>query len=418
LSGDLYSNNTRPAANCLLIIIEAYRATADARYLTAADALVDWGKASDQPYVSGPTGGSGEEDFASPQWLNMYTLALGNYLKMREEFGLTDTYDGTGSLIGYQNFLRTYAWINLSDIITGSRGAYPYHWYFDGRTNVPGEDNDNNDPSVNNWLLLGADAMAYAYHFGGNTDYLDRATRLFRTGSHDPWYEGDANTYSATKETSNSVFFGHVFLHEWSAFSTGSGPSLNPTGTGSDLTGIPQVNAPITITVSVQGTGAISYRFYVGSNYGAPWTEVQPWSNSNSCTYTPTTEGNQVFLAHISDNPSGGSVHQAGFSFATSGHSEAGVVINSLSSNLVFPQVTGTSITLTAQAIGSGTIYYKFWYKDSTGWHVIKDWSTDNTATWTPNLAGEYTIVVWANTTPDDSIPNRPIAGMTCTIGE
>jgi len=46
------------------------------------------------------------------------------------------------------------------------------------------------------------------------------AARLFRTGSRDPWFggdEGDANTYSATKETANSVSFGHIFLHEWEA---------------------------------------------------------------------------------------------------------------------------------------------------------------------------------------------------------
>lgn len=85
---------------------------------------------------------------------------------------------------------------------------------------------------------------------------------------------------------------------------------------------------------------------------------------------------------------------------------------------LIYPQSSGIPITLTAQAIGSGTIYYKFWYKDDSGWHVIKDWSTDNSATWTPNQAGTYTIVVWANTTADDNIPNRPIAGLTCTVEE
>jgi len=193
--------------------------------------------------------------------------------------------------------------------------------------------------------------------------------------------------------------------------------NVHPTGASSDLTGIPQVNTPITITVSAQGTGTINYRFYVGSQYGAPWTEVQPWSANNSCTYTPTSEGNYVFVGHITDNPGSGGVHQAGFSCATSGHSEAGVVIYNLSTNIGFPHNVGTPINLTAQAYATGTIYYKFWYKDDTGWHVLQEWSENNGANWTPTQAGTYIIVVWANTTADDNIPNRPIAGFTFTVG-
>ena len=93
------------------------------------------------------------------------------------------------------------------------------------------------------------------------------------------------------------------------------------------------------------------------------------------------------------------------------------MVINILSSNLSFPQTAGDPINLTAQALGSGTIYFKFWYKDAGGWHVLQDWSENTTAAWTPTQAGTYTIVVWANTTPDDSIPDRPIAGFTCAVG-
>jgi hypothetical protein len=68
---------------------------------------------------------------------------------------------------------------------------------------------------VCNWLLLGADAMAYAHQLSGDADYLERATLLFRTGSRDPWFEDDLNFYAESKETVNSITFGHVFLHEW-----------------------------------------------------------------------------------------------------------------------------------------------------------------------------------------------------------
>ena len=76
-------------------------------------------------------------------------------------------------------------------------------------------ENDKRDPFINNWLLLGADGMAYAYHTSGQAKYLYRATRVFRTGSRGPWFEGDPGTSSESKQTNNSIPFGHTFLCRW-----------------------------------------------------------------------------------------------------------------------------------------------------------------------------------------------------------
>jgi hypothetical protein len=213
----VYAGGSRPLANCLFMLVEAYRATGEERFLVAADALVEWARPADQPYINGPTGVSEEYSYVKPQFLNQYLLSLGSYLEMREEFGLPDACDGRGALLGFADWLRTYAWIDLEPMETGERGAYPYEWYFDGRQ---GDLEDewsvgNNVPVVSNWLLLGADAMAYAHRYSGAPEYMVLATRLFRTGSRDPWFEGDDNTYGESKETANSVAFGHVFLHEW-----------------------------------------------------------------------------------------------------------------------------------------------------------------------------------------------------------
>jgi hypothetical protein len=135
---------------------------------------------------------------------------------MRAEFGLPNS-DARSTFLAYSNWLRTWPWLDIAPVDTGPRGAYPYEWWFDGRTGVPGEDNDNGDASINNWLLLGADVMAYAHRLSGDDDYMERATRLFRAGSRDPWCEGCAHTYTATKEMANSVVFGHIFLSEWAA---------------------------------------------------------------------------------------------------------------------------------------------------------------------------------------------------------
>ncbi len=210
----LYGTGSRPAANNLSMAVAAYRATGDPRYLAVADAVVNWARPADQPYINGPTG---EDEAIRPWTLNMYLRALASYLEMRGEFGLPDTYDAGAAYLAYADWLRTYAVIDLEPLDLGPGAAYPYEWWFDGRQGDPHDEwaVGNNVPSINNWLLLGADAMAYAYHLSGNIDYLELAARLFRTGSHDPFYLDDANTYSSTKETINGITFGHVFLHEW-----------------------------------------------------------------------------------------------------------------------------------------------------------------------------------------------------------
>ncbi|MBN1955344.1 MAG: hypothetical protein JW900_09875 [Anaerolineae bacterium] len=213
LDEGMYAAGSRPAANGLSIAVAAYRATADPRYLAVADAVVDWARPEDQPYIDGPTG---EDQEMRPWMLNLYLRALIDYIELRDEFGLPDTYNARGAYLVYADWLRSYAWIDLEPDESGPRAAYPYEWWFDERQGNPDDEwsAGNNVPVVANWSLLGADVMAYAWHLSGEADYMDRAVRLFRSGSRDPWYAGDVSSYSETKQTINSISFGHVFLHE------------------------------------------------------------------------------------------------------------------------------------------------------------------------------------------------------------
>lgn len=204
LMDGIYDSGSRPAANALRILDAAYRATADPRYLEVADALVTWADPADQPYIGGPTGA----DMAVKPWLvNLYLHALGDYLELRSEFDL-DAGQGGAFVARYADWLHQWAWLDLAAIASGERAAYPHEWWLDQRA-------ANGAADVSNWLLLGADAMAYAHRITGDVRYLEWGERLFRAGSHDPWYEDDANTYSATKETANAVEWGHIFLHQW-----------------------------------------------------------------------------------------------------------------------------------------------------------------------------------------------------------
>jgi hypothetical protein len=214
----LYAAGARPASNALNILVTAYRATSDERYLSTADSLVAWAAAENQPYINGPPGGGDEEDHMRPWMLNLYLRALTNYLEMRSQYGMEDTYGAIGSYVRYADWLHEYAWIDLEAVDgSGPRAAYPYKWFFNERQ---GDINDewsegNNIPSINNWLYLGADAQAYAYHLTEDTLYLERAATLFRTGAMDPFFPGDPSLYTETKQTINSIVFGNTFLHIW-----------------------------------------------------------------------------------------------------------------------------------------------------------------------------------------------------------
>ena len=169
-----------------------------------AEALVAWASADDLPYLDGlPV----EPGYVKPWMLGLYLRSLAAYLDMQAEYGRVDPSGGRATYLALAGWLRTRALIDLPPIDTGPRAAFPYQWEF-----LSG----NTSASVDSWLLLGADALAYAYLLNGDPAFIEDAERLFRTGSRDPWFEGDVNTYSATKETANVLTFGNTFLTVWS----------------------------------------------------------------------------------------------------------------------------------------------------------------------------------------------------------
>jgi hypothetical protein len=204
----LWATQERPAAHCVNAMVAGYVAMGDKRYLNAAQAIVGWGDPSKQPYINGPNGSAGDEDYMSPQFLNYYCKSLGLYVDMLAEFKQTDKHNASQWIVSFQDFMRTYVWISKSDIGFGARAGYPYRWYFDSRS-------ENSEADMSSWLMLGADAMVLAFEKSKDRDYLDRAKILFRAGSTDPWYEDDANTYSSTKEMANALVLGNVFIWNW-----------------------------------------------------------------------------------------------------------------------------------------------------------------------------------------------------------
>jgi len=142
--------------------------------------------------------------------------------------------------------------------------------------------------------------------------------------------------------------------------------------------------------------------------------------NNNAITWSPESDNRYLVLAWVADTANSTNFHQAGLIFETQGNSANPIQITTMTTDMTYPQSRGTPINLNTTANGgSGQLYYKYFYRlGSGGWNEIGGWSTNGSATWTPQQAGVYTIVV--HVSDDNSVSSNPLnqAGMTCTIGE
>ncbi|MBE0448189.1 MAG: hypothetical protein IBX64_08850, partial [Actinobacteria bacterium] len=115
---------------------------------------------------------------------------------------------------------------------------------------------------------------------------------------------------------------------------------------------------------------------------------------SNTCVWTPTSPGEYKLSVYVRDKDTTRGVDaysQIGYYRVF----DQFVVLNSFTTDRASPQLTGTPITITADATGGTELYYKFWVNDGTGWTVIQDYSTSNTCVWTPTSPGEYKLSVY-----------------------
>ncbi|MCI6188633.1 MAG: leucine-rich repeat protein [Clostridium sp.] len=83
------------------------------------------------------------------------------------------------------------------------------------------------------------------------------------------------------------------------------------------------------------------------------------------------------------------------FEFKEIQESEQTLGITSFTADKVSPQISGTKVTLTAEATGNGTLQYKFLIKDDKGnWYKLRDYTTSNKYIWTTKQIGNKTLYV------------------------
>jgi len=88
------------------------------------------------------------------------------------------------------------------------------------------------------------------------------------------------------------------------------------------------------------------------------------WVTNNSVTWTPATEDHYIIVAYITHDPNADTYHQAGLSIETSGNSANPIQIVNFSTDIDYPQASGTAITIDTTATGgSSPLYYRYYYR-------------------------------------------------------
>lgn len=158
----------------------------------------------------------------------------------------------------------------------------------------------------------------------------------------------------------------------------------------------------------------------------APWPGVKMEKTDNNWySYTqPLWENAKVIFSNAgaSQNPGisedGYSVSDEKWYYQGSWYSTnpLGPTINSVSTDKKSPQGINEAIEISVDATGNGTIQYKFEVEKDGNSTVIKDYSTNNTATWIPSEEGKYIIKVTAKGSNEEA--NEKTLGFTVEKGK
>ncbi len=237
---------SREAGNLLSVLVEGFRLTGESNYQQLIQGLIEDYAASKQPWINGPVEGS---TVSIPTWIfGLYYTAIGRYLDLADEYGLVEEKArALSELEAYLDWHLTYATREPS----GWTSTY-YYWNGNG-------DNDPNDTStVNNWTLLLSDAFAYGYTHTDRADFREAATDYFRTGAQHPFCLNCALSYSASKDSVNSVVFGHAtqYFLEHGPISDGNGDGGDE---GDEDGGEDEDSTPPSVSVSAPEDSAILF---------------------------------------------------------------------------------------------------------------------------------------------------------------
>ena len=140
----------------------------------------------------------------------------------------------------------------------------------------------------------------------------------------------------------------------------------------------------------------MAFQFWLYNPAATPaWSELQGFSSSTSCTWTPTKDGNYLLSVTARDGVTGTEVNATAW-YATINPPLTAV---SVTPSLRLPARPNTPITLTAAATGGTNVQYQFWLYNpaaTTAWSQLQAYSPAAGYLWTPAAAGAYLLSVTA----------------------
>ena len=156
-------------------------------------------------------------------------------------------------------------------------------------------------------------------------------------------------------------------------------------------------NTPITLTATATGGTNVQYQFWVYQATRNPaWRQLQAYSTSATCRWTPATAGNYLLSITACDGAIGTVMNTTCWYAVTAGPPLTAV---SVATNPKAPQPANTPITLTATATGGTSVQYQFWVYNAAAipaWSQLQGYSSSANCTWTPATAGNYLLSITA----------------------
>ncbi len=144
-----------------------------------------------------------------------------------------------------------------------------------------------------------------------------------------------------------------VSATRWYSVSSLHGVALQASPAAPQRSGV-----PITLTAAATGGSNVQYQFCVYNPTATPaWSEVQGYSASATCTWTPAVPGDYLLSVTAQDGLTGVEVSTTRW-YSVTNSPLTGVT---LQANPPSPKMKSTPITLTAAAKGGTGVQYQFW---------------------------------------------------------
>lgn len=140
------------------------------------------------------------------------------------------------------------------------------------------------------------------------------------------------------------------------------------------------------VTLTAEATGFnLLYKFHVFD--GNEWKVLRDYSSSNTFTWRPDKSGKYKFSVHVKNKNSTKEYDDyKAFEYVVYDT----VKVESVTTSKTSPQTVNEPIQITAKATGGTKLLYKFHVFNGSEWKDLTEFTTSNSITWQPNVAGEY----------------------------